>query len=90
MQEENDFTHTPEEASGLEAFLATLLADDRVDLPSATVVDVGWIAGQGWACIEQNAAWGAGIYGCDAAQVMRVIQHASMPAGSLQEPISTT
>ena len=85
LQEENDFTHTPEEASGLETFLATLLADPRVDLPSATVVDAGIIEGQGWACIEQNAAWGAGIYGCDPTQVLRVIQQASVTTGSWQQ-----
>ena len=80
LQEEDGFSCTPEEASNLETFMATLLADARVDLPRATVVDVGMIAGQGWACIEQNAAWGAGIYGCDPTQVLRVIGHASVSA----------
>ena len=32
------------------------------------MIDAGWIAGKGWAVVEQNAAWGAGIYACDPEQ----------------------
>jgi hypothetical protein len=28
--------------------------------------------------VQQNAAWGAGNYGCDAAQVLAVLQRASI------------
>ncbi len=34
-------------------------------LPRAVVVDVGLVAERGWAVIEFNAAWGAGLNGCD-------------------------
>ncbi|WP_369334897.1 hypothetical protein [Tahibacter harae] len=44
------------------ANLERLLADERVDLPEAVVVDVGRIQGRGWACVELNAAWGAGLF----------------------------
>ncbi|WP_243490476.1 hypothetical protein [Massilia violaceinigra] len=47
-------------------------------LPAATVVDVGAIAGLGWACVEQNTAWGAGIHGCDPARVPAVLQRTSL------------
>ena len=46
-------------------------------LPSVCVLDTGWIAGRGWAVIEANAAWGAGLNGCDAAKVIPAIAAAS-------------
>jgi len=80
LQRETEFASSPDEDQQLEEFVSTLLADSRVDLPNATVVDVGTIAGKGWACVEQNAAWGAGIYGCDPTAVLEVIRHASAKA----------
>ena len=47
-------------------------------LPRACVIDVGYIEGRGWACVEQNAAWGAGLYACDAERALEVIRHASV------------
>lgn len=79
LQREAEFASTPEEDQQVEAFVARLLADERVDLPRASVVDVGLISGRGWACVEQNAAWGAGIYGCNPAAVLEVIRHAATP-----------
>jgi hypothetical protein len=78
VQREAGFHSTPDEDAQVQAFIAGLLADPAVDLPAATVVDVGLIAGVGWACVEQNAAWGAGIYGCDPGQVLAVLQGASV------------
>ena len=77
LQRDADFASSPEEDRAVEAFVATLLADERVDLPRATVVDVGSMRGLGWGCVEQNAAWGAGIYGCDPAAVLGVLRHAA-------------
>jgi hypothetical protein len=37
------------------------------------------IAGRGWAVVEQNSAWGAGIYGCDPEKVLAVLRHAAVP-----------
>lgn len=78
LQRSNQFQSLPDEERDLEAFVARLVTDQRVDLPAATVVDVGYIEDEGWACVEQNAAWGAGIYGCDPALALEVIRHASM------------
>ena len=80
LQRDADFVSTPTEDEQVKAFLSELLADSRVDLPRATVVDVGFIQGQGWACVEQNAAWGAGIYGCEPSAVLEVIRHAGVKA----------
>jgi hypothetical protein len=57
-------------------FARRALADPAVDLPPAVVFDVGLIDGRGWAIVECNAAWGSGIYGCDAAQVLRCVRRA--------------
>lgn len=46
-------------------------------LPRAVVVDVGLIAGRGWAVIEFNAAWGAGLNGCDPEKVLPAVVAAS-------------
>jgi hypothetical protein len=42
-------------------------------------MDVGVIRGRNWAVIELNAAWGAGLYGCDPAVVLEVLRHAAVP-----------
>ncbi|NHZ98450.1 DUF4343 domain-containing protein [Massilia sp. CCM 8734] len=78
LQRDAGFHSTLEEDAQVQEFIARLLADPAVDLPAATVVDIGTIAGLGWACVEQNAAWGAGIYGCDPGQVLAVLQRASI------------
>jgi hypothetical protein len=49
----------------------------RVELPRSVVVDVGFVADRGWAVIEFNAAWGAGLNGCNAAKVLPAILAAS-------------
>ncbi len=62
------------------------MADPRVDLPRTAVLDVGVVAGRGWAVVEQNSARGAGIYGCDPVAVLQVLRYASVPA----EPSAAT
>jgi hypothetical protein len=48
-----------------------------IALPRAVVVDVGFVVGRGWAVVEFNAAWGAGLNGCDATKVLPAILAAS-------------
>lgn len=76
LQEDSGFVSSADEELQLQAFLDKLLADSEVDLPHAVVIDVGLIEGRGWACVELNAAWGAGIYGCDPALVLPVLEKA--------------
>lgn len=80
LQREQGFAYVEAEAVELADFVSRLLGDERVPLPRATVVDVGVIKGKGWAVVEQNAAWGAGIYGCDPDCCLEVIRHAATPA----------
>jgi hypothetical protein len=48
-------------------------------LPRALVLDIGLIKGQGWVVIEVNAAWGAGLNGCQAERIWPCVAAASGP-----------
>lgn len=61
------------------AFCNAFLSDPNVRGPDACVIDVGLIEGKGWAVIECNTAWSSGIYGCDGAAVLPVLQRACRP-----------
>jgi hypothetical protein len=58
------------------SFCETVLGDQSVVLPEAVAVDVGTIRNRGWAVIECNAAFAAGIYGCDPVAVLSVLRRA--------------
>jgi hypothetical protein len=73
----------PAERDAALAFAHTRLADPQVAVPPAFVLDVGIITGRGWAVVEANSAWGAGIYGCDPSQVLRVLRRAVVPRTTL-------
>jgi hypothetical protein len=60
-------------------FCESVLNDSSVPVPEAVAMDVGVIQNRGWAVIECNAAWGAGIYGCDPVAVLRVLRRACSP-----------
>jgi|SRR5579884_307139 len=79
-QREQGFAASDAELAEADAFVRAVLSDMQVDLPRAAVLDVGVIAGRGWAVVEQNAAWGSGLYGCDPVQVLEVLRHAAVPA----------
>ena len=49
----------------------------RLSRMFARTFDVRIIEDRGWAVVEQNAAWGSGIYGCDPEQVLEVLRVAS-------------
>ncbi len=67
------------EADAMLLLAAAVLADERVALPRAIVLDVGHIRSRGWGVVEANAAWGAGIYNCDPDAVLDVLMHACLP-----------
>jgi hypothetical protein len=66
----------PESAEAV-AYATAVLAASSVPLPAAIVLDVGKLRGQGWAVVEANGAWGAGLYGCDPAHVLPVLARAT-------------
>jgi ATP-grasp domain-containing protein len=69
------------EGEASESMLAALR-----DLPTAApdeepiVIDWACIAGKGWAVLEANAAWGAGLNGCDPVAVLPCIERATRSA----------
>jgi hypothetical protein len=81
LQREAGFAHTPDEERQLREFAETVLADPAVELGRTAVMDVGVIAGRGWAVVEQNSAWGAGLYGCEPSAVLDVLKYAAVRAG---------
>lgn len=89
LQKDAGFACSEGEQADAAQFAQSLLRDPRVDLPRATVLDIGFIAGRGWAAVEQNAAWGSGIYGCDPHAVLEVIRHAVVPAATSKESNGT-
>ncbi|HZF08535.1 MAG TPA: ATP-grasp domain-containing protein [Thermoanaerobaculia bacterium] len=72
-----EYAGSPEEEDGLLRFVQSILADPAIDFPAAIVLDVGRIEGRGWAVVEPNGAWGAGLYGCDPREALWVIQAAT-------------
>lgn len=58
-----------------EAFLATVAR--HAPLPRTCVLDAAWVEGRGWALLEANAAWGAGLNGCAPAEAARCIAEAT-------------
>jgi len=63
------------EASGAAEFVRPLA--ESMPIPLSVVVDIGFIESRGWAVIEFNAAWAAGLNGCDAEKVLPAIVAAS-------------
>jgi hypothetical protein len=54
-----------------------LLADHRIELPAAFVLDAGVIRNMGAAIVEANQAAGSGIYGCDPRDVLAVLRYST-------------
>jgi hypothetical protein len=52
-------------------------AAGETGVPSPCVVDVGLTRDRGWLVVEANAAWGAGLNGCDAVAAARCIARAT-------------
>ncbi len=58
--------------------LNEVINNPQINLPAAVIVDVGKIAGKGWAVIEANSVYSSGLYGCDPMEVIKVIQKANI------------
>jgi ATP-grasp domain, R2K clade family 2 len=81
--EEGNRIASDEQWQAARTHYAQVLNDPELELAPAVVLDVGLIAGRGWAIIETNGAWGAGLYGCDPATALPVIRHATRSAARL-------
>ncbi len=74
--EDGLWTASDTELKEARSFCESVLNDNSVPVPEAVAMDVGVIQERGWAVLECNAAWGAGIYGCDPVAVLRVLRRA--------------
>jgi hypothetical protein len=94
----NDGLSAPREKiiyeSGCE-WMEGFLSDPEIDMPSAVVIDFGFIEGRGWAIVEANQGYCSGVYtggyatatatpGADPKEVLRVIER----SGGLRKKLS--
>jgi hypothetical protein len=78
---QTDYAASNDELRAATDFAEAVLAATTAMTPPAVVLDVGQIAGRGWAVVEANGAWGSGIYGCDPNAVLDTILHATAQPG---------
>lgn len=67
---------TDEETEQAVSLCRRFLENFATSLPPSFVIDVGEIVGRGFAVVEANPCFTSGIYGCDASQVLSVVERA--------------
>ena len=80
---EGEFPATDSELAAARQFADHVAAAAAPTLPPGVVIDIGLIQNRGWAVIEANQAWGAGIYGCDPAAILPVLRRVCLPTQTL-------
>jgi len=70
-----DWPFLADEKIQAEAFASQVLSAHSSH-PPAFVLDIGLARESGWAVVEANPCWGAGLYGCDAECALRTAQAA--------------
>ncbi|MDB6078477.1 MAG: hypothetical protein JWO82_2224, partial [Akkermansiaceae bacterium] len=83
LDEEGIWSFRDGEEAAARSFAEQVIGDERVALPPACTVDVGFDAKGHWAVIEANPCWGAGLYGCDPEKVLRSLGGAVMKKSDL-------
>ncbi|MGW2661374.1 ATP-grasp domain-containing protein [Nocardia tengchongensis] len=81
--EDGGWPMTSAEVDAVHACAESLFAE--VPTPPAVVVDIGLIEGRGWAVVEANSAYGAGVYGCDPHRVLDVLARGCVPRTALSD-----
>lgn len=74
-----------DETNAMRRFCELFLADGKVDLPPAFVLDLGTIAGRGWAVVEMNPVWCSGLLGCELAAVLPALRRACWRRSHLRD-----
>lgn len=83
--EDGNWPASPSESEAALHFANLVLKDARVTFPPAGVIDVGVIKHRGWAVVEANACWGAGIYGCDPFSVLETLARACVRKAAITD-----
>ncbi|WP_425619260.1 ATP-grasp domain-containing protein [Anatilimnocola sp. NA78] len=73
----------PEELEQARQFAQAVLYSPDVAFPPAFVLDVGLIEGRGWAVVEFNECWAAGIYACKPVHVLATLIAACVPTSAM-------
>jgi len=58
---------------------------EGVAVPPAFVLDIGITAERGWAVVEGNPCWGAGLYGCTPREALHTARRAVRRQAALTE-----
>lgn len=69
----------PDELAEAIAFAQHPVTTPGVSVPPGMVLDIGRIEHKGWAVVEANPAWGAGLYGCEPQPVLEILQSVCRP-----------
>lgn len=64
---------TSDELAAATEYATWILASPAVGVVKSSVIDVGRIAGVGWAVVEANPAWASGLYECDPSRALDAI-----------------
>jgi hypothetical protein len=80
---DGQFPASDDEFAAAHAFASSVIDACKDSLPPAIVIDVGLLPDRGWAVIEANCAWAAGIYGCDPRAVLPALRRACIPTTDL-------
>jgi hypothetical protein len=83
--DDGSFPASDAEFQQAETFANHVVSLQAPSLPPGVVIDIGIIKDKGWAVIEANQAWGAGIYGCDPAAVLPVLRRVCLPTKSISD-----
>jgi len=78
---------TPAEVQEAQDFCLSVLSKVESGCPPGFVLDVGLIKDRGWAVVECNQCWAAGIYTCDPSAVLETLQRALVPSESMTDEL---
>ncbi|MEV6767225.1 ATP-grasp domain-containing protein [Nocardia sp. NPDC051030] len=85
--EDGSWPMSEQESAAAREYVDRVLAE--VAVPPAVVIDIGLIESRGWAIVEANSAWGAGVYGCDPQRVLEVLERSCIPRTELSAADAT-
>ena len=64
---------TSDELAEATEYATGILRSPAVGIVKSSVIDVGRIAGVGWAVVEANPTWASGLYECDPSQALDAV-----------------
>ncbi len=85
IEDYNSFSRISDsELSSVLAFAESVLSHDSILCPDGFVLDVGKIYDRGWAVVECNECWAAGIYACDPVAVLESLLYGNIESAKIK------